>query len=472
MLSFFKINDPYRLISIFIILAIFRMPAFIGDLPLTVPELNWMIVGEKISGGALMYMDIWDNLAPLSAVVYGLVDAFFGKSSLAYSIISILLVTFQSYIFNAFLINNKAYKDSTYVPALVYALLMNGFFDFYTLSPVLMGITFLLPAFGHIFHQVESKEQNLSMLPTGLYIGLASMFYLPCFIFIVPALLSFLLFTGTTPRNYLLFIYGFFAPILIIAFYFFWFDGLQVFYQNFILGSLMLAGRNLLPLKDFLFISSLTIIFTALSLFKIFEASRYTHYQVRYQQITFFMFLGAAASWFFSSTKAPYQMIIFVPAIAFFISHYFLLIRRKMLSEGLFLLLFIFLLLVNYGSIYHFRFPSQFIHHDKILVKPTVWDELVKGKSILFLGDNISVYKNSRLSTPFLNWKIASLYFSQPDFYDNLAEIYLRLKEDMPEVIIDDEGVYDRVFNKMPTLKAQYERGKLPDTYILKKLNN
>ena len=101
MLTFFRLNDPYRLVIIFFLLLALRIPAMLND-NLTIPELNYMLVGEKLTNGADLYSEIWDNIGPLSAMVYALIDFLFGKSQLAYQIIAWLFVFFQAFIFNRY----------------------------------------------------------------------------------------------------------------------------------------------------------------------------------------------------------------------------------------------------------------------------------------------------------------------------------------------------------------------------------
>ncbi len=100
----------------------------LGEMPLTIPELKWMIVGESISLKNILYLDVWDYLAPLSAMIYALIDSVAGRSQWGYQILAIFVVFIQCYLFNQLLISNKAYKENTYVPALIYAILMSAFF--------------------------------------------------------------------------------------------------------------------------------------------------------------------------------------------------------------------------------------------------------------------------------------------------------------------------------------------------------
>jgi hypothetical protein len=429
-------------------------------------EIGWLVTGEKLAAGSILYLDIWDDIAPFSAVVYRIIHEIFGRSVLAYHFISILLVLLQAFIFNTILINTKSFDESSYIPAVVYTLLMSSFIDFNTLSPVLMSITFILLAMNNIFFHVDNKSWVGNLLNTGLYLSVASLFYMPCILFVIPIFLSYILFTGITPRHFLLFLYGVLLPYIFISVYFFWFNALNEFYNHFIYANLFMPGIRFIGLTDFLIISILPIIYLMFSFFKLFEASRYTSYQVRYQQIMFFMLLAAVLSWIFVNKRAPYQLIIFVPFAVFFLSHFFVLIQKKIFAEGLFLLLILYISGMNLGSSYQKVIP-QIIDYEELLVTNTPLDEMIKNKKILVLGDDLQYYKNSRLATPYLNWNLAQVHFNNPYYYDNLTAIYSNIKNDLPEIIIDKQDAFAEVINAMPTLQDLYEYQPGTGTYIL-----
>ncbi len=467
MISFFRINDPYRLIFILIILTLLRLPVFLGDMPLMIPEVGWMVAGEKLASGALLYVDLWDDLAPFSALVYWIIHELFGRSAFAYHIISFLLIFIQAFIFNSVLINTKTFNETTFFPALVYVLLMSLFMDFNTLSPVLMSVTFLLFALNNIFHHVDNNSWVGNLLNTGIYISIASLFYMPCILFIFPVIISYILFTGTVVRRFFLFLYGVFLPYLLVGMYFYWYDALDDFYTNFIYANIFKSGPKFIGLTDFLAIATLPTIYLIFSFYKLFEASRYTSIQVRYQQIIFFMLLTAAISWIFVSKKMPFQLIIFVPFAAFFLSHYFLLMQRKIFAESLFFILLLYISVSSLGSVYQAIVPS-YIDYQSLLVHETPYDSLIKNKRILVLGDDLHYYKNASLATPYLNWNLAKFHFDDPFYYDNLTFIFVNLKKDLPEVIIDENGAFRNASNSMPSLQDLYQENNSGKIFILK----
>ena len=71
MLSYFRINDPLRIITVLFLLFLLRLPVLLSGGPITVNELNWMLVGERLAEGNIIYNQLIDNISPLASFVTG-----------------------------------------------------------------------------------------------------------------------------------------------------------------------------------------------------------------------------------------------------------------------------------------------------------------------------------------------------------------------------------------------------------------
>ncbi|UII27882.1 hypothetical protein LVD15_05520 [Fulvivirga maritima] len=360
MLSYFRINDPYRLVIIFFLLLALRLPVILSDSGLTAPELSHMLVGEKLNSGASLYEGVWDNIAPLSALVYAVIDFFFGRSQQAYQVISLFLVAFQCLIFNKLLLDSKAYNENNYVPGLVYGLLMSFFFDFFTLTPVLMGLTFLLLAIDNLFNHIEFRaKEDEKILNIGIYLGVASLFYLPYIIFGIAVIICFMLFTGTVARRYLLMIFGLVLPLLLTSCYFLLQHRLTVFIYNYLNPIWQFQTDNYVSLLEILIIFSVPLSFFIFSLFRISQRARFNNYQGRLAQVMFLWLIFSVLFALVSGELAPNIMMIFVPYLSFFIVHAFLLFHRRWIAEIVFTLFVVATVLFSLGAYFDFFFYFQ-----------------------------------------------------------------------------------------------------------------
>ncbi len=458
MLSYFRVNDPYRMLGIFALLIVIRLPFLLSGSSLTVPELNWMLVGEQLSEGNRLYIGVWDNIGPLAALIYSLIEFIFNRSQTVYVLLAILLTTYQALVFNTFLINKKAYNETTYVPAFVYVILSSFAFDFYILSPVLISLTWILLALRNVFYRVESRSQDNRILSTGIYIGLAALCYLPSIVFLLSTMIAYMLFASISFRRYLLLLYGAAMPFLLALTYFFLVDGMEAFLDQYVLSFKTLSRQFFVRPLPLLYLSLIPLIFLLLSFYKVSQMRRFTNQQTKLQQIMFIKIIATAATLFMVRDLAPYQLWPFVPSAAFFIAHYLLSIRRFIISELVATLFVILLVLNGYAFLHGFFSLNQIYDTTALFVQDTPYDEEVRGKKILVLGDDMSIYREAYIATPYLDWQLSKSSLSSVNYFENLSKVYNNFNKDMPEVIVDLEDMMPHLQSRIPLLEASYRK--------------
>lgn len=466
MLGFFRINDPYRLIAIALILIAIRLTLFWGDVQLA-SELHWMVIGESINNGKNLYSGIWDNIAPLSAATYSLIDQILGRSPNGYHIINILLVLIQAFLFNAVLIKHKAFAENTYLPAFIYVILMSVFFELSALSPVLLSLIFtILATDGIITHLVTKRDDQLIFF-TGVYLGIATLFYYASFVILIATFASYLLLTGTSARRNLLLFFGYIMPLIITAIYFYLKGSAKGFYIDFVLSLFTVEAVNTLDFVSFLGIILIPLSFIIIAVVKTMSAIGYNNQQQRVQKVMFFMLTLGIAAWFVNRERSPYQLIIFIAPSAFFLTHFFLKIKKTWQAEVVFSIFLIAVVFMNIATYKKYRFTKNIVQFENLLVQKTDWDVVTNKKRILVIGDNISAYKNATLATPYFNWHLSKEHLENQNYYDNITDIFLNFRNDLPEVIIDEKAVMKNLQSNIPLLKSKYKK-HADHVYILR----
>ena len=425
-----------------------------------------MIVGEAMSSGKMMYRDIWEDIGPLSAFFYQILDIVFGKSQLAYQLIALIIVFLQAVIFNRLLLNNKAFNENTYIPSLVYIVCMSANFEFLTPSPVMMSMTFVLLAINNIFKRIDNFTRDELFLNTGLYLGISTLFYFPSFLFFISTLLSLVLFTGAIPRRLILLSFGYFQVLAIVALYYYWNDTGREFYYQFFLSAFELERTPLLSNSIIFKIGLILLVFLLVSFVKLYSRNYYVNFQVKFQSVMLITFLAAFLSLFLQPQLSAQHLIAFIPVVAFFLSHLFLLIEKRLRAEILFAV-FLTLIFV-YQSVIdkEIRWIGQLASFESIEVRPQLVNG-IKGKSIIVLGSESSLYHEASLATPYYDWNLSKVHFGKLEYYDILTEVFDNFNEDLPEAILDLEGVAPTLFQKMPTIGMKYSR-EPGNLYLLK----
>ena len=458
MLSYFRINDPYRLVILFFVLTLFRLPFLISSSWHTIPELSCMIIGERMNEGALLYVDIWDDIGPLSAWTYRIIDFFFGRSYQALQIMGMVVFFIQIFFLNYMSLRHKMFNENNYLPALFYSLLGLVFFNIISLSPQLIGMTFILFSVNHLFNHIETRNKtDGNLLNIGLYIGIASLFYLPYFFMILLHIVALLFFTNTLRRRYLLLLYGIGIPFVITWLIYLWYSSGFEFSRNFIYSLLDFDKASFLSLSSILILGGTTLFLFLIAALKILSGFGFTVFQVRIQKV---MFFGAVVSLVLYSIYSDHSgngMILFLPWFAFFLSHFFIKIKNTLKRELGFLLYFVTIIIVYSGVTFQLFKFDELVNLDSLIF--TIPEkEIYAGEKILILGNDIRPYGTSRQATPYFNWHLSKAQLENLSYYDNLEAIDKNLRSDMPEFIIDQVELAPKIFDKIPLIGSEYTK--------------
>jgi Family of unknown function (DUF6427) len=455
MLSFFRVNAVYQIFSLLILLLLMRLPVYLVGIPQLIPELQWMLVGEQINKGFVMYADIWDNTAPLAALVYAGIDSLFGRSQTTFQFVALAVASFQVIYFNVMINNRDIFSKRNYVPGLIYGLFLNISFDCSTLSPVLMATTFVLMSFGTIVRQMSRLQASDEVFEIGFLIGIAALFYPPAGIFIIWAIASLVFFSGSTLRQYSLCVFGFLFPVLLTGLYFYLDGSYQAFYRNFISSVFQIRQYNLNDFRSLLATLLLPFGLGILGFLRLVNAFGFNNFQVRCQQVMMLWAIAGVLSIGLMPFIAPMQFIIFVPALAFFTVNFFNSFKKKWLAELIFLGVFVSILLIHYQAVYATG-SEDFVQLKNLKLSEKL-DVKIKNKRILVLGNGMEEYKNNYAATPYLNWNLAKYELQNLDNYNNVISILRNFEKDAPDIIIDKVNLAPKLFKRIPALDRKYK---------------
>ena len=466
MLSFFRINDPFRLVAILgIMLLMSTLYIWVVDIPILQPEMIWMLLGERMADGKHMYVDIIDDTGPLSAGVYWVVHLLFGKSVLAYKVFASFIVLFQVVYVNYLFIRYKSFEDNTYIPAFVMAVLFYISFDLVTLSPALMGSTFIVLALGQLFSQtVLQKEGSDAVLLVGIFGGIAACFHFPLATFLPFLLVSGIIVSGFSFQQIIVSLIAYALPFIFCALYYFWIDGVEAFFYEFIIAPRLIESYAHVSYRDLALIFALPLFFSVLGFFVGFIVKSQTVNQQKQLQLNLIFSIFAVSSLLLTNRRTPYQFIVILPALTYFIS-LLLVVYKKGIAVKILTGIFVFglpaigigwtLIQISSGKIYSYAVKIE----DKHMI--------TKGKRILVLGEDLGYYNESSLSTPYLHYRLSKNVLLYQDDLENTVEVYNNFLKERPEVVIDEEGVFASLLKRIPILSQQYE--KQGTSYFLKK---
>lgn len=465
MIRYFRINDPYRLVGLFILLLIIYIPLFIYDTDLTIPELKNLIVGEKQNEGYAMYLEIVDNTGPLAAWTHEILDSVFGRSILVRHILAFIIIFLQSTYLGIMFINKKVFSENTFIPSLLFSLLFFFSYDNLALSNELLGFCFLLPALGNIFQEIEFRnERNESIFNVGMSISLASLFAFSFIVYLFWAMVILLLFTRTTLRKFLLLVFGFLLPHLLALSVSYLIGSATELWQYYYLANLSFERAEFVNTKTLLSLGAIPLTYLLISLVMLNREARFSKYQSQILQAVLIWMGFSLIFVFYTKDLRPQSLIVFIPGLAFLLSHFFLLIRRKKFIQLNSWVLFLGIVSVAYLA--KFGIIKSVDYSDLVVKQPA---GEIRNKRILVLDNAIHLYHHNFLATPFFNWRLSQEIFRNPDYYENVAQVYHAFKTDPPDLVIDRENLLKDFFDRMPEIKAEYIRRG--DQYIRRSNN-
>lgn len=454
MLRYFRINDPYRLLGLLGILLVIYLPLLIDAPPITHPELKSILVGEVANQGNSLYIDIVDQTAPLAGLFDRILELIFGRSLVARHILVMFIIMSQATYVGIVFINKKAFAESTFIPSLVFVILFSVSFDTLSLTHELLGSGFLLLALNNLFKEIEFREQrDESIFNLGLFISFASLFSFAYVMFLVAAIVILAIFTRLELRKYLLLIFGFLLPHLMVISIYYLRDGLASLVEFYYLPNLSFGGQALMSGKSLWILGIIPLLYLVVSFVFLNREARFTKYQSQLVQAMFFWMVFGFLQVFYSKELRPQSFITLIPAISFFISHFLLIIRRRKFAEINIWILLNGVVALNYFTRYN---TLSAVRYDRLTVHQSKNASHLQGKKVLMLDDNPGIYLSNKAGSVFLNWDLTREIFEHPEYYENVVRVNKALAENSPDVIIDPQNLFRGYLERIPSLKEKY----------------
>jgi hypothetical protein len=426
------------------------------EVPMLQPEMTWLLIGERMAEAKAMYIDIVDDTGPLSAAVYWLCHLAFGRSWLALKILALVLAMFQITYLNGIFIYYKSFKENTYIPALLLVILFHLSFDLLTLSPALMGSTFLVLALRHLFSQtVLQKEGSDSILLIGLFGGIAACFHFPLVTFLPFMLISGVIVSGFSFRQLVLSLIAYSLPFTIIALYYFWNDSLWIFFEEFVIDPRTVDRYTHVGLRDLLVLFLPGMVFSVMGFVVGAVLQSQTVNQQKQFQLMFLFVLFGLGSLFLSNRITPYQLVMILPGMAYFGTQLFAAYEKGPFMKAL---SWIFILGIPFGGFLWIVLKSNSGEINTYAIEFAEKHASTERKRILVLGEDLGYYRDASLGSRYLNYSLTKNILNDTTDLRNSAEVFRVFSTERPQIIIDEDGLFENLSNRLSPLKEIYQK--------------
>lgn len=451
MLRYFRINDPYRLAGLLAILVMIYLPFFISDQLLTAPELKSMVIGEKINDGLAPYTELIDSTPPLTMWIDALVETVFGRSLMARHMLAFVLLFFQSAYLGILFIDKKVFTENTFIPSVVFSILVFFSFDTLALSGELYGAGFLLLALSSLFKEIEFKVQrDETVFNLGLFISLASLCSFANTMYLLAALGILAFYTRSTPRKYLLMAFGFLLPHALLSSIYFLRGEMPMLWEYYYAPNFSFQSTGYIGVKSLLMLGAVPLFYLLVSVVILNREARFSKYQSQLLQAMFLWLISSFPLIAFSRDLRPQNLIVLIPGFSFFITHLLLLVRRRRFAEINLWVLLISVVTISYLARYG-KLGS--VDYRSLVLKTA---HSTTDKKVLMLDDNLSAYTQNRMGSGFFDWSLSRTVFENPDVYDHVLLVQQSFVNDPPDEIIDPNNLMSAFFSRIPELQKLY----------------
>jgi hypothetical protein len=144
--------------------------------------------------------------------------------------------------------------------------------------------------------------------------------------------------------------------------------------------------------------------------------------------------------------------------MAFFIAHLFLMMRKTIFAEILFVSFLSLIVFQNYNSSFSLIEGIGFMDYSSQYAGMDASQSEGKGERILVIGNDTGRYLGNDLSTPYLSWVMLEQQIEQMDNYNTVVKIFENFKNDLPEIIIDEHSVMPEILSRIPELSELYTK--------------
>jgi len=455
LISYFRSILPSRLILLILLFLGLQAALLLAGTQATASELLHMLVGERMADGFALYRQIYDDTAPLSALVYWLVDLLAGRSFLTYRVVALASLLLQALLFNLILNRHSVYAGKNYLPALVYLTLGSLSFAFSMLTPLLIGNTFLILSLPYIITVAREGLDNNRLFVGGFMMGLAALSYLPLALFLVVGIFAVIFFASSTLRSSLLMLCGFAFPYAMLGTYYLYTGSLSGFLALHLFQPWQLNVGFILAPADLAKLMALPALLLLLSLMSTLSLPQRLVFQVKFQQVMWVWLVISLVIIFTRQDISGATFVLALPPIAYFSEFFFTSGRKAWLLNLVFLVVLAGVLVLRYRQLPGLNLLIKV--DESALLLPMAPDTSIKNTTVLVLGNDISYYTYNKPVTPYLNWQLAQRHFGHLTEYQAVFDIYQNFASEQPAYIVDKVGLMPQLQYKLPAVFGKYK---------------
>jgi hypothetical protein len=301
-------------------------------------------IGAFINPAMVYSAHLYNGPMPL----YGFMVTLAGKNSLVWVVISSVMATIVSFLLVNFNTTSFFINERTYLPALFYVLAAGLFPQNLSLNPALPASIFLMVAIVRIIDGYRKAGIANNFFDAGLLISTGSLFYANLIWFGILVIIGIVIIRTVSVSEVLLALLGLLTPYL-LTFGIYYVTGSDLSsLLALITGNLFLRAEGVLFSRlsiVALILASLIIIVSVAYLFSHLNSKKIKSRKTF--SILIWAFLIALAEYFILPPVSIEIVWIIAIPVSYFLTHYFVFIKKKLMPEIFLSVLFLLVLIIQ-----------------------------------------------------------------------------------------------------------------------------
>ena len=249
---------------------------------------------------------------------------------------ALLIMLASALVFNFSLEKNGLSGANSLIPAMVFILVSGLFPSLQTLHQAAVPGFFIIIVLHHVFDILTEEEPYPIVFNAGFYIGISSLFYFPSIVFVLFVWLTFIVYRLYSWRDWVILVFGFLTPYVLLWTYFFWTDELAAAfsaYGQYFKPKAMYDFGSALTLLNYFSLGLVVLLFIrGFFLQVVTMQENVISIRKRFWAVILFFFV-CLVSFVFSGNLAQFHVIFMQIAAALIIQGFIFNLHRYFLTE-------------------------------------------------------------------------------------------------------------------------------------------
>jgi len=262
--------------------------------------------------------------------------------------VAFFLIIFEAFYLNLIFDKHNFLNRKSFLPAIIYVLLVSSFKEAQQLNPIICAMLFLMFAFSKIVKTYRQDSASSEIFDASILISIATLFYFPVIIIYPIIWVALIVIRPFIWREWIISLSGFILPYLFVFMAYYWFNRVSFFVFDKIVFPASFHLQDIFSESVYTKITlSIFALFALLGIINsIAKVSTNTIFARNMAVIMVWTLLLSIATFFLSpQASIVYFLCSFIP-ITYYFSNMFINIKKMWLGEILFIS-FILLAIIN-----------------------------------------------------------------------------------------------------------------------------